>query len=137
MNGVTQATLIGRMDIEGAQKIETPFQVLTRLRRALIVDLSQVSFMASMGLRTLMVGARNQSELGGKLVLASPLPNVEKVLKESGIGDIIGVEGQAVPGEQIADRHMIFGGGQHLVLLVSVPSRRAPLLISITPAGRK
>jgi anti-anti-sigma factor len=89
--GVTQAVLIGRMDIEGSQAIEGPFGVLTRLRRTLVVDLSQVSFMASMGLRTLMVGARNQSELGGKLVLAGPQPNVEKVLKESGIGDIIGV----------------------------------------------
>jgi len=88
---VTQAALVGRMDIEGAQTIEEPFRVLTRLRRALVVDLSQVSFMASMGLRTLMVGARAQSELGGRLVLASPQPNVEKVLKESGIGDIIGV----------------------------------------------
>lgn len=89
--GVTQAALIGRMDIDGAQKIETPFRVLTRLRRALVIDLSQVSFMASMGLRTLMVGARTQTELGGKLVLASPQPNVEKVLRESGIGEIIGV----------------------------------------------
>ena len=89
--GVTRAALIGRMDIEGAQTVETPFRILTRLRRALVVDLSQVSFMASMGLRTLMVGARAQGELGGKLVLASPQPNVEKVLRESGIGEIIGV----------------------------------------------
>jgi anti-sigma B factor antagonist len=90
-SGVTQAALVGRMDIEGAQTIEEPFRALTRLRRALVVDLSQVSFMASMGLRTLMLGARAQSELGGRLVLASPQPNVEKVLKESGIGEIIGV----------------------------------------------
>ena len=88
---MTQAALIGRMDIEGAQAVEPSFSVLTRLRRTLVVDLSQVSFMASMGLRTLMVGARNQHELGGKLVLACPQPNVEKVLKESGIGEIIGV----------------------------------------------
>jgi anti-sigma B factor antagonist len=89
--GVTRAALIGRMDIEGAQTVETPFRVLTRLRRALVVDLSRVRFMASLGLRTLMIGARAQSELGGKLVLANPQPNVEKVLKESGIGEIIGV----------------------------------------------
>jgi anti-anti-sigma factor len=89
--GITQAALVGRLDIAGAQEIETPFRVLTRLRRTLVVDLSQVSFMASMGLRILMMGARAQSELGGKLALASPQPNVEKVLKESGIGDLIGV----------------------------------------------
>ena len=89
--GVTRAALIGRLDIEGAQHIEAPWGVLTRLRRVLVVDLSQVSFMASMGLRILMLGARNQSELGGKLVLASPQPHVEKVLTESGIGELIGV----------------------------------------------
>lgn len=89
--GITRAALVGRMDIEGAHAIDEPFRVLSRLRRALIVDLSEVTFMASMGLRTLMVAARTQNDLGGKMVLASPQPPVAKVLSESGIGDIIGV----------------------------------------------
>ena len=79
------------MDIDGALAVDESFKTLSRLRRNLIIDLGEVSFMASMGLRTLMLGARTQSELGGRLVLASPQPNVEKVLKESGIGEIIGV----------------------------------------------
>lgn len=89
--GVTRAALVGRMDIEGAQAIDEPFRVLSRLRRVLIVDLSAVTFMASMGLRTLMVAARTQSDLGGKMVLAGPQAPVAKVLTESGIGEIIGV----------------------------------------------
>jgi anti-anti-sigma factor len=89
--GLTRATLVGRMDVEGALAIDERFTVLGRLRRKLVVDLSGVTFMASMGLRTLMVAARSLSEIGGRMALAGPQPNVEKVLETSGIGEVIGV----------------------------------------------
>jgi anti-anti-sigma factor len=89
--GVTRATLSGRMDVEGALSIDEKFKVLSRLRRTLVVDLSGVSFMASMGLRTLMMAARSLGELGGRMTLAGPNPIVAKVLDTSGIADLIGV----------------------------------------------
>ena len=89
--GFTRATLVGRMDIDGAMAIDEPFRALGRLRRKLIVDLTGVTFMASLGLRTLVVAARSLSELGGRMTLANPQPNVEKVLETSGIGDLVGV----------------------------------------------
>jgi anti-anti-sigma factor len=89
--GVTQAVLTGRMDIEGAQSVDPSFNAVLSQRRILVVDLSAVTFMASMGLRTLMVCARTVGARGGKMALASPQPNVAKVLDESGIGGIIGV----------------------------------------------
>ncbi len=89
-SGVTHAALTGRLDIEGAQKIDIPLNALVGVRRRMVMDLGGVTFMASMGLRTLMVAARALSANGGKLVLANPQPNVAKVLAESGIGDLIG-----------------------------------------------
>jgi anti-anti-sigma factor len=88
--GVTRAALVGRMDIDGAQAIETRLGALGA-RRHLVIDLSEVSFMASMGLRALMLCARTVTTHGGRVALASPQANVEKVLTESGIGPIIGV----------------------------------------------
>jgi anti-sigma B factor antagonist len=89
--GVTRAVLTGRMDIEGALAIDAQFGAALAFRRALVVDLAGVSFMASMGLRTLMLCARAVGGNGGRMALAQPQPNVAKVLEESGIGDIIGV----------------------------------------------
>jgi anti-anti-sigma factor len=89
--GFTRAALIGRMDIDGALSVDESFKALGRLRRKLVIDLAEVSFMASMGLRTLMMAARSLSELGGRATLANPQPNVEKVLETSGIGGALGV----------------------------------------------
>jgi anti-anti-sigma factor len=89
--GFTRAALVGRMDIEGAMAIEDQIQPLSRLRRKLVIDLSEVTFIASMGLRTLVTAARSLSEIGGKATLANPQPNVEKVLEMSGIGPMLGV----------------------------------------------
>jgi len=38
-----------------------------------------------------MLAARSQAETGGRATLASPQPNVAKVLTTSGIGDALGV----------------------------------------------
>ena len=89
--GVTRAVLTGRMDIDGALAVEPRFDALVVLERLLIVDLAGVTFMASMGLRTLMLCARTVGANGGRIALAQPQPNVEKVLDESGIGALIGV----------------------------------------------
>jgi anti-anti-sigma factor len=89
--GFTRAALAGRMDVEGALEVDDRFRELSSLRRKLIIDLAGVSFMASMGLRTLMVSARSLANIGGRMTLANPQPNVESVLETSGIGELVGV----------------------------------------------
>ena len=90
-NGVTKAKLSGRMDIDGASKVDMRFNVLAGAKKSLVVDLSGVSFMASMGLRTLMTTARTMSSRGGKMALANPQDSVAKVLQTSGVGEVIAV----------------------------------------------
>ena len=89
--GFTRAALVGRMDIEGALAMDDLIRPLSRLRRKLVFDLTDVTFIASMGLRTLMTAARSLTEVGGRATLAGPQPNVEKVLEMSGIGAVLGV----------------------------------------------
>ena len=57
-NGVTKVVINGRIDIAGAQEIDLPLNVIGGSRRAVIIDLSQVTFMASMGLRGLVMCAK-------------------------------------------------------------------------------
>ncbi len=71
-NGVTKVLLSGRMDIEGATAVDLRFSVLAGSKKKLLVDLSQVSFMASLGIRTLMMAAKAMANKGCKMVLAQP-----------------------------------------------------------------
>lgn len=84
--------LAGRMDTLGADKISLPFTAATASRKALVaVDIGQVDFMASAGLRQLFANARAQQQRGGLLVLAAPQPPVRAVLEATGVQQLIGI----------------------------------------------
>ena len=88
---VTIASLNGKLDIAGAMAIDIPFNVLVGQNRAIVVDLSGVSFIASMGLRTLIMGAKTVASKGGRMVLLSPTEDVKKVLDDSGTTTLLPV----------------------------------------------
>ena len=46
-SGVTKAALKGRMDIDGAQSVDMKLSVLAGAKRKLVVDLSDLEFIAS------------------------------------------------------------------------------------------
>ena len=55
----------------------------------IVVDLSQVEFMSSAGLRALLTALKESRQQGGDLRLAAAPPGVEKVLKMSGFLSIM------------------------------------------------
>jgi anti-anti-sigma factor len=90
MEGVDKLTLAGRMDSAGVQEIDHRFTALTATQKALIlVDLSLVSFLASIGIRTLVTNAKALRRRGGSMALLKPQPLVAEVLKTAGIDTII------------------------------------------------
>jgi anti-sigma B factor antagonist len=89
-NGVKLVTLAGRFDIAGTQEIDQRFTALTASSKALIaVDVSAVSFLASIGIRTLVSSARALANRGGAMALVGPQPLVEQTLLAAGIDSII------------------------------------------------
>ena len=57
--------------------------------RQLLLDLSQVEYMSSAGLRAIMDGLKASRQAGGDLRLAAPQPGVEKVLRMAGFPSIM------------------------------------------------
>ena len=51
--GVVKVILDGRMDITGAAVIDLQFSAITGSNKGVVVDLTNVSFLASIGIRTL------------------------------------------------------------------------------------
>jgi anti-anti-sigma factor len=88
---IARVRLAGRMDHAGATAIDARFMELAKREKFLLVDLSKVDFLASMGIRTLIMGAKAVQERGGKMILFSPEMMVAKVLKTSGTDTLIPV----------------------------------------------
>ncbi|MGZ8183826.1 MAG: STAS domain-containing protein [Methylobacter sp.] len=91
-NGIIKVYLSGRMDILGVQDIDMKFTALTATQKAsVLVDMSEVSFLASLGMRTLISSAKALSGRGGFMVLHKPQDNVLDVLETSGVSSLIPV----------------------------------------------
>jgi anti-anti-sigma factor len=90
--GITKVILDGSLDIAGAAAIDLKMNIAAGSAKALLVDLQQVSFIGSMGLRSIVAPARAVLGRGGKMVLFAPGELVEKVLKTSGIDSMIPIE---------------------------------------------
>ncbi len=103
-NDITKVSLSGRMDIEGALKVDDDFNKIAQEQNKLLVDLSDVGFIASLGIRTLITGAKSIANNGGKMVLLNPQPNVEKVLRTSRVDTLMPIIHDS------ADIQSVFGG---------------------------
>ena len=88
-NGICRINLAGRMDIQGTQDIDMKFTGISAKQRAVIVDMSAVEFLASIGIRTLLLSAKAIGSRGGKMVVLNPDANVRKVLEMAGIDTLI------------------------------------------------
>lgn len=92
--GLTKVNLRGRLDAAGVRAVEGPFNALAQTQYDLLVDLSRVTFIASLGLRVLITGARALARHGGRMGVLRPDTAVEAVLISSGIDALIPVFGE-------------------------------------------
>lgn len=90
-DGVTRIDLDGRFDIQGAQDVDSRFGEVAESAKALIVDLAKVSFMASLGVRTLMLSAKTLIRRGADMAVCGANENVEKVLRSTGFNEVAGL----------------------------------------------
>jgi anti-anti-sigma factor len=88
-DGITRVALDGRLDIAGAAAVDLRMNVIAGSARKLLIDLQKVSFLGSMGLRSIVLPARAVHSRGGKVVLFAPDAMVESVLKTSGIDGLL------------------------------------------------
>lgn len=85
--------LSGRMDIEGTGAIEDRLvaHATTEDYARIIIDLSEVAYLASIGLGCIVRTAQAVDRRKGKVALLHPQPIVAKVLGESGVNQRIRV----------------------------------------------
>jgi anti-anti-sigma factor len=89
-NNIRLIKLIGKLDIVGVSEIETRFAGYCEGENVrVVVDLSEVDFLSSIGVRLLTLTAKSVASRGGRIVLLNPTPEVQHVLEVTGIPAII------------------------------------------------
>jgi anti-sigma B factor antagonist len=89
-NKIRLIKLIGKLDIFGVGETETKFTGYCAGDKVrVVVDLSEVDFLASIGIRLLTLTAKSVASRGGKMVLLNPILEVQNVLEITGIPAII------------------------------------------------
>lgn len=87
---IVKINLSGRMDIGGVKTIEKEFDRMTEApRMAILVDMSDVPYMSSIGIRSLLIHAKAVSGRGGKYAITNIQSDVKNVLQVSGIDQLI------------------------------------------------
>jgi anti-sigma B factor antagonist len=88
---MTRLALKGRLDTAGVDRVETRLNATLSRGKHAVVDLSEVTFLASMGIRMLIAAAKMLNRRGSRLVLVAPRPLVDQALKHSSLDEIIPV----------------------------------------------
>jgi anti-sigma B factor antagonist len=90
---MTYLGLRGRLDTAGVGEVELRFTSHTVPRaKPLLLDMSEVTFLSSLGLRMLLTVAKALDRRGAKTILLSPQPAVRQVLSISGFDQLMPVQ---------------------------------------------
>jgi len=89
-DSITHLAILGSLDVQGVNRIQDQFVFQTTARRkATLVDVSQVTFIASLGMGMLVNVAKGLRRQGVKMVLLGPPELVRRALEAAGIQQVI------------------------------------------------
>lgn len=85
--------ITGNLDLPGAEGVADQLAELTAApKKGVVVDLTAVRFLASIGIRELLTSAKAVQQRGGKMVLVvNPSSTVKMSLDATGVGELIPV----------------------------------------------
>jgi len=89
-NGIRLIKLIGRLDMAGTNLIDKQFvQYCAGDNAFVLVDLSEVNYLSSIGIPMLITTAKGVAKRGGRMALLDPQANVKSVLDITGVSNMI------------------------------------------------
>ena len=92
LSGVTKAMLSGRLDTANVNQVETSFTAgIVPKAQHTVVDLTHVTFIASLGIRMLLSTARVLSRRGAKFAVFGASAPVMEIIETIALSDIIPV----------------------------------------------
>ncbi len=91
-NGVSVATLKGRLDVTTAVELDNALDgLLSAGAKKVLFDLRELDYISSAGLRSLLMAAKKLKAIEGNLALCSLNANVAEVFKISGLSSFFNI----------------------------------------------
>jgi anti-sigma B factor antagonist len=84
-----RVTLDGKLDIAGAEKLELPLAAVAGTKTNIVVDMTGVDFISSLGIRHLVLAAKTVGRSSCRLILLDPKPEVTEALVTAGLTDLL------------------------------------------------
>ncbi len=101
-DSVSRVALSGSFDMVAVGEVETKFMVATVSRgKNTIVDLSRMSFIASLGMGVLVSAYKGLKRKGAKIVLLNPQPDVELALGAARLKEILPIAHSEADAERL------------------------------------
>ncbi len=92
-DAVASVKVRGEVDIHTCGELERTLTELAELgARTITIDVSQVAFIDSSGLRALVVGHKVLQDQGGSLVISNPSASTARLLEVTGLDGLFEVE---------------------------------------------
>lgn len=102
-SGIRVLQPAGRLDLPGEQAISLKFTAEANgAGSSLIVDLSAVTYIASIGLRLFFSNARSLKPRGHRMILLQPSTAVEEILRLAGVDTFCPITADATEAERLA-----------------------------------
>jgi anti-sigma B factor antagonist len=96
-------SITGRLDVAGTDTVATQLAALAAAKNRVVVDLTSVQFLASIGIRALISTAKEVQQRGGKMVLVvAGGSSVVMSLEATGVNELIPVFRSAADAERAA-----------------------------------
>ena len=96
-------SITGRLDVAGTDTVATQLAALAAVKNSVVVDLTSVQFLASIGIRALISTAKEVQQRGGKMVLVvAGGSSVVMSLEATGVNELIPVFRSAADAERAA-----------------------------------
>lgn len=88
-DAAARAVAIGKWDVAGAAEIDLRLSALSGSGRSIIIDMAQVAFLSSMGIRSIVMAAKAVGSRQAKIALLAPDAHVTAVLTGAGIDTLV------------------------------------------------
>ena len=90
-DGMLQLNIEGKIDVIASDEFQTLVLKSFTKSNSVIINLDNVHYMSSAGLRALVLGQKTAESKGGKLIIINAQPQVQEVFKVTGFDTLLDI----------------------------------------------
>ncbi len=86
-----ELTVSGRLDTTTAPQLETKVKEASRMSKVLVMDLKNIEYISSAGLRVVLLGHKLMAAAGGRMAVRNPSEFCRSVFNATGMDSVLAI----------------------------------------------